>query len=345
MSRRWQRYFQQLRPVQWWRSAWLLLRGTRMSPQATLIGPPGQMHLSAGTRIGPGTRIDLGATGQVRTGRRTWLAEDVVIETEGRVAIGEGTTVQRRCTLNGHTRIGAHCILAPDVFISSGTHPFREVPHLPIRLQEQRLGQDPEAARRTDRPVWVQDDCWLGTHAVVCPGVILGRGTVVGANAVVTRSFPPYSVIGGIPARLIGQRLVWQPPARIDFTDPAHQVYLLEGTLAGDALDRPRGATVNDDGTVALALACPPDKPRRIAVTFMAPVAQTWSVGTLQLVLQPGSHTTTVEVTTETLMPGVWMVRLRGPATLPPEASAVIQSLSLLEPEPEPHTEADDPIH
>jgi acetyltransferase-like isoleucine patch superfamily enzyme len=49
----------------------------------------------------------------------------------------------------------------------------------------------------------IDDDCWLGEGCRVLKGVHLGRGCVVGANAVVTRSFPPYSVVGGVPARLL----------------------------------------------------------------------------------------------------------------------------------------------
>lgn len=65
------------------------------------------------------------------------------------------------------------------------------------------------------RPVVIEDDCWLGINVVVCPGVTVGRGTVVGANAVVTSSTLPYSIVAGAPARLIGQRLGFYPPISI----------------------------------------------------------------------------------------------------------------------------------
>jgi NDP-sugar pyrophosphorylase family protein len=132
--------------------------------------------------------------------------------------------VQRRCTINGTTRVGADCIFAPDVFVSSGTHPFREIPHLPIREQERRLAQQGVSL---DRPVWIQDDCWIGTHVVIAPGVTVGKGSVIGANSVVTKDVPPYSVVAGMPARVIGQRLEWTPPARVDLAVETDRPYVL----------------------------------------------------------------------------------------------------------------------
>src|SRR5206468_5387442 len=112
------------------------------------------------------------------------------------VEIGARTTVQRGCTIIGSTRIGAECLFAPGVFVSSETHAFREIPHLPIREQERRLAREGVAL---GRPVWIQDDCWIGIHAVIAPGVTVGKGSIVGANSVVTQDVPPYTIVAGLP--------------------------------------------------------------------------------------------------------------------------------------------------
>lgn len=53
--------------------------------------------------------------------------------------------------------------------------------------------------------VKIEEHCWIGENAVILPGVTIGHHSIVGAGAIVTKSFPPYSLIGGNPAKLIKQ--------------------------------------------------------------------------------------------------------------------------------------------
>ena len=57
-----------------------------------------------------------------------------------------------------------------------------------------------------DAPVVIEDDVWCGANVTILKGVTIGRGSVVAAGAIVTKSFPPYSIIGGVPAKLIKMR-------------------------------------------------------------------------------------------------------------------------------------------
>ena len=52
----------------------------------------------------------------------------------------------------------------------------------------------------------VGNDCWIGHAAILLPGVTVGDGAVIAAGAVVSRSVPPYTIVGGVPARAIRQR-------------------------------------------------------------------------------------------------------------------------------------------
>ena len=52
----------------------------------------------------------------------------------------------------------------------------------------------------------IEDGCWIGANVTILKGVTIGRGSVVAAGAVVTRSCPPYSIVGGVPARVIKPR-------------------------------------------------------------------------------------------------------------------------------------------
>jgi acetyltransferase-like isoleucine patch superfamily enzyme len=238
----------------WCRSAALLALGTRIHPSAVLMG---HVQLDRGCKIGSRVRIDAGSGGRVHIGTNAWLSTDIEVQTATEVRIGEGTTVQRRCTINGSTRIGAGCIFAPNVFVSSGTHPFRAIAHLPIREQERRLAAD-GSLDALDRPVWIQDDCWLGTNAVVCPGVTIGKGSVVGANAVVTRDVPPYSVVAGSPARVIGRRLQWAPRPSLRADRDEDRPYVLSGRVLEATADRPACIEVTADLPLLAALTADP---------------------------------------------------------------------------------------
>jgi acetyltransferase-like isoleucine patch superfamily enzyme len=56
-------------------------------------------------------------------------------------------------------------------------------------------------------PIFIEDDVWIGFQAVILPGLTIGRGAIVGSSAVVTHDVPPYSIVGGVPARVIRARL------------------------------------------------------------------------------------------------------------------------------------------
>lgn len=60
-------------------------------------------------------------------------------------------------------------------------------------------------ARPEPRPVVIEDDVWIGAKASIMPGVRIGRGSIVGTAAVVTRDVPPFSVVAGVPAKIIKQ--------------------------------------------------------------------------------------------------------------------------------------------
>lgn len=100
---------------------------------------------------------------------------------------------------SGHVTIGCDVLVGPRVTIVPENHRFDRI-SLSIK------GQGVKRSR-----VFIEDDCWIGTGATILAGVRIGRGSIVAAGAVVARSFPPYSVIGGVPARLIRQRETTAP--------------------------------------------------------------------------------------------------------------------------------------
>jgi acetyltransferase-like isoleucine patch superfamily enzyme len=93
-------------------------------------------------------------------------------------------------------------IAADVVFILGGNHQLNTVSTYPVRTE---LG-DPRLHELTKGPIVVRDDVWLGTGATIMSGVTIGQGAVVAACSVVTKDVPPYSIVGGNPAKVIRKR-------------------------------------------------------------------------------------------------------------------------------------------
>jgi galactoside O-acetyltransferase len=93
-------------------------------------------------------------------------------------------------------RIGDNCIFAALCYlVAGGNHDFSRI-DIPII-------QQPSVSRGGIR---IEPDVWLGARVTVLDGVTIGRGSVVGAGAVVTRDLPPYSVAAGVPAKVLRTR-------------------------------------------------------------------------------------------------------------------------------------------
>lgn len=95
-------------------------------------------------------------------------------------------------------RIGSKVMFGPGVIIRGGNHNTSVVGAYMADVHEKLPGDDED--------VVIEDDVWVGAGAIILKGVRISRGSIVAAGAVVTKSFPPYSIIGGVPARLIRPR-------------------------------------------------------------------------------------------------------------------------------------------
>ncbi|CAN0617667.1 Acetyltransferase [Burkholderia multivorans] len=174
----------------------------------------GAAQIASGTRIGRRTAISVPAMGQLVTGTGVWIGDDCDIAAGAFLSLGARVSIQHRSQILGDVAMGAGCVCAANLYISSAQHAFQDEPALPVRVQDRRARQRPWSDR--SRPVRIDEDCWLGINVAIMPGVRIGRGCVVGANSVVTRDLPPYAIAAGVPARVLRTRLAFAPPTAID---------------------------------------------------------------------------------------------------------------------------------
>lgn len=99
------------------------------------------------------------------------------------------------------------CSIGLDVvFVAGGVHPRSWVSTFPFRAQFGLPGAHEDGMPSSRGDIVVGPDVWIGTGAMLMSGVTVGAGAIIAARAVVTRNVPPYAIVGGIPARVLGHR-------------------------------------------------------------------------------------------------------------------------------------------
>ena len=119
------------------------------------------------------------------------------------LSIGDGTSIPKGSTFyctNAPLTIGKKVIFGPKPTIITGDHR--------IDIQGKYIIDitDDEKLPENDQPVTIEDGCWIGANVTILKGVTIGHDSVVAAGSVVTKSCEPYSIIGGVPAKLIRRR-------------------------------------------------------------------------------------------------------------------------------------------
>jgi acetyltransferase-like isoleucine patch superfamily enzyme len=180
--------------------------------------------------IGRRTRVSVSSGGCLTLRKGAWLGDDCEIGATGSINIGSYTSLQNRSIVLGDVTIGSGCACGANMYISSSWHHFEDTPEYPIRWQDARVSSS-AFQPASSRAVVVGDDCWIGINVVIAPGVNVGRGCVVGANSVVTKDLPPYSVAAGAPARVFRKRLDFSPPNSLRSNRVEHIPYFYKGFM------------------------------------------------------------------------------------------------------------------
>jgi chloramphenicol O-acetyltransferase type B len=110
------------------------------------------------------------------------------------VGIGEGAFFS---ATRSHIYIGNNIAFAPNVTIRGGNHRYDIVGKWITDYK------DSDKKPTDDESVHIEDDCWIASNVIILKGVTIGRGSIVAAGAIVNKSTPPYSIVGGIPAKVL----------------------------------------------------------------------------------------------------------------------------------------------
>ncbi len=119
----------------------------------------------------------------------------VYISDAKKLKIGAHVRINEHVFLQGEITIGDYVMMAPNTSIYTITHKFSDAA-IPMVQQ----------GKTEPKKVTLKNNCWLGRNVVVLPGITIGEGAIVGANSVVTKDVAPFTIVGGVPAKLIRTR-------------------------------------------------------------------------------------------------------------------------------------------
>ncbi len=115
----------------------------------------------------------------------------------GNIDIGDHCSIGVQCyiTAVSDLRIGKHVLIAGQCYIGGGRYPM-DRDGIPMK----------EKGAYSDGPIVIGDDVWIGAGVKILDNIKIGEGAIVGAGAVVNKDVAPYTIVGGVPAKVIGTR-------------------------------------------------------------------------------------------------------------------------------------------
>lgn len=162
-----------------------------------------KISFNASATIEDGCYIQALSKKGVEIGNNFSLGRNSIIECTGvirnlgeQLIIGDNVGIAANAFIGvrGKVEIGSNTIFGPNVSIHAENHNFQDI-NKPIKVQGE-----------TRKGVLIGDDCWIGSKVIILDGVTVGDHAVVAAGALVTTDVPPYSVVAGVPAKVIKMR-------------------------------------------------------------------------------------------------------------------------------------------
>lgn len=137
---------------------------------------PGAIKIEDDVRVLRGVTMSTTPYGKIHIGKKTHIGESTIVFSDIGIEIGDNV------------------IIGPQNIIIDFDHSFTS---FEIPINQQAISR---------KEVTIEEDVWISSHCVIIRGVRIGKGSVVGAGSVVNKDVPPYSVVGGVPIRVIKKR-------------------------------------------------------------------------------------------------------------------------------------------
>lgn len=99
-----------------------------------------------------------------------------------------------------HIFIGSKVMFGPNVSCIAGNHSSHIIGKYLYDYKES------DKLKKDDSPIFIEDDVWIGAGSIILSGVKIGRGSIIAAGSVINKNVEPYSIIAGVPGRLIRKR-------------------------------------------------------------------------------------------------------------------------------------------
>ena len=128
-----------------------------------------------------------------RCGKKVNIEKGAIFS--AKVSLGDFSGIGMNSRINGDCSIGDYVMMGCDVVVITRNHAFdrTDIPMMHQGFEE-------------ERPVVIGNDVWIGDRVIIMPGVHVGDGSIIAAGAVVTHDVPPYTIVGGVPAKVIKSR-------------------------------------------------------------------------------------------------------------------------------------------
>ena len=135
-----------------------------------------------------------------KSGKNVYISENCTFTYEN-IEIGDNVYIGKNCIFQstyGKIIIGNNVMFGPGVNIHCGNHIIDEIGKLMNDVRKKNPGDD--------GLIIIEDDCWIGSNAIILSNTRIGKGSVVGAGAIVTKDIPTYSIYTGSPTKQLRPR-------------------------------------------------------------------------------------------------------------------------------------------